>query len=134
MHVLRNSIFILLTAALLIACSPSNSPEKVAETYINAVLANDLESLMATLDIPASSHDEQDALVRGKLSIMLAENSTRAISFGGVKDVTYSEPEYNDEKTHATLVATIRYKQDDAPTKRENISLAKTADGWKVSL
>lgn len=134
MQILRNGIFMLLTAALLIACSSSNSPQKVAETYINAVLANDIDGLMATLDIPASTHDEQDALVRGKLSMMLAESSTRAISFGGVKDVSYSEPEYNDDKTYATLIATIRYKQADAPVKRENISLAKTADGWKVSL
>ncbi|WP_178087325.1 DUF4878 domain-containing protein [Pseudomonas sp. C27(2019)] len=134
MQILRNGIFMLLTAALLIACSPSNSPEKVAQTYINAVLANDIEGLMATLDIPADTPDEQDTLVRGKLSIMLAETSTRAISFGGVKDVTYSELEYNDAKTRATLVATIRYKQDNAPVKRENITLAKTADGWKVSL
>ena len=89
---------------------------------------------MATLDIPASKHDEQDALIRGKLSMMLADASARAIRVGRVKDVSYSEPEYNDEKTHATMIATIRYKQADAATKRENISLAKTADGWKVSL
>lgn len=134
MQMLRNGIFMLLTAALLIACSPSNSPEKVAQTYINAVLTNDIESIMATLDLPTDAPAEQDALVRGKLSIMLAETSTRAISFGGVKDVTYSKPEYNHDKTHATLIATIRYKQDDAPVKHENIALAKTVSGWKISL
>ncbi len=134
MQMLRNGLFILLTAAFLIACSSSNSPEKVAQTYINAVLANDIDALMATLDIPASQHDEQDTLIRGKLSMMLADASARAIRSGGVKDVSYSEPEYNDEKTHATMIATIRYKQADAAVKRENISLSKTADGWKVSL
>lgn len=134
MRRLRNGIFMLLTAALLIACSSSNSPEAVAQTYIKAVLANDIDGLMATLDIPANTPGEQNTLVRGKLSMMLAETSTRAISYGGVKDVTYSKPEYNDEKTHATLVATINYKQADAPAKREHIALAKTADGWKVSL
>ena len=51
-----------------------------------------------------------------------------------MKDVSYSKTEYNDEKTRASLVATIHYKKEDAPVKQENIVLAKTEDGWKVSL
>ncbi len=134
MQILRNGIFMLLTAALLIACSASNSPEKVAQNYVDAVLANDIDGVMKTLEIPTDAGQEQQALIRGKLSMMLADNSTRAIRFGGVKNVSYSKTEYNNDKTRANLVATIHYKKDNSPSKQENISLAKTEDGWKVSL
>lgn len=134
MQTLRNGLFMLLTAAFLIACSAGNSPEKVAQKYVDAVLANDIDGVMNTLEIPADAGKEQQAMIRGKLSMMLAENSSRAIRFGGVKDVSYSKPEYNQDETRASLVATIRYKEDSAPTKRENITLSKTEKGWKVSL
>lgn len=134
MKTLRNGLFMLLTAALLIACSASNSPEKVAQNYVDAVLANDIDGVMKTLEIPTDASKEQHALIRGKLSMMLADNSSRAIRFGGVKDVSYSKAEYNGDKTRASLVATIHYKKEDAPVKQENIALAKTEDGWKVSL
>lgn len=134
MQILRNGLFMLLTAALLIACSASSSPEKVAQNYINAVLSNDIDGVMDTLYIPADAVEGQDSLVRGKLTMLLAETSTRAISLGGVKDISYSKPEYNDDKTRANLVATIRYKKASASEKRENISMVKTDDGWKVSL
>lgn len=110
MQVLRNSIMLLATL-LLIACSASNTPEKVAEKYINAVLANDIDGVMATLYIPADAVEGQESLMRGKLTILLTETSTRAISFGGVKDVSYSSAQYNTDKTRATVVATIRYKK-----------------------
>ena len=134
MQILRNGLFMLLTAALLIACSANNSAEKVAQNYIDAVLANDIDGVMDTLYIPADAVEGQDALMRGKLTMLLAETSTRAISLGGVKDISYSKAEYNDAKTRANLVATIRYKKDSSSAKRENISLIKTDDGWKVSL
>lgn len=134
MQILRNSLFMLLTAALLIACSANSSPEKVAQNYITAVLANDIDGVMDTLYIPADAVEGQDSLVRGKLTMLLAETSTRAISLGGVKDISYSKPEYNDDKTRAHIIATIRYKKDSASEKRENISMVKTDDGWKVSL
>lgn len=134
MQILRNGLFMLLTAALLIACSASNTPEKVAQKYINAVLANDIDGVMETLYIPADAVEGQDALMRGKLTMLLAETSTRAISLGGVKDISYSKPEYNKDETRAHIIATISYKKDSASQKRENISLVKTDDGWKVSL
>ena len=134
MQILRNGLFMLLTAALLIACSSSNSPEKVAKEYINAVLANDIDGLMNTLYIPADAHKDQETLMRGKLTMMLAEASTRVISQGGVKEVTYSKPEYNAEKTRATMAATIHYKKDNAPKKEETIVFVDTKDVWKVSL
>ncbi|HZJ91453.1 MAG TPA: DUF4878 domain-containing protein [Thiopseudomonas sp.] len=134
MQILRNGIFMLLTAALLIACSASNSPEKVAQNYVDAVLANDIDGVMETLEIPTDAGQEQQALIRGKLSMMLADNSARVIRFGGVKDISYSKTEYNNDETRANVVATIHYKKEDAPFKKENISLVKTEDGWKVSL
>ncbi|NLY12287.1 MAG: DUF4878 domain-containing protein [Gammaproteobacteria bacterium] len=133
MQVLRNSIMLLATL-LLIACSASNTPEKVAEKYINAVLANDIDGVMATLYIPADAVEGQESLMRGKLTILLTETSTRAISFGGVKDVSYSSAQYNTDKTRATVVATIRYKKDSSADKNEKIKLIKTDDGWKISL
>ncbi len=134
MQILRNGFFMLLTAALLIACSSSNSPEKVAQDYINAVLSNDIDSLMATLYIPADAPEEQEALMRGKLTMLLAETSSRVIRQGGVKEVTYSAPEYNADKTRATIAATIHYKKANAEDKEETISLVKANDQWKVSL
>lgn len=134
MQILRNGLFMLLTAALLIACSSSNSPEKVAQNYINAVLSNDIDGLMNTLYIPADAPEEQETLMRGKLTMLLAETSTRVISQGGVKEVTYSKPEYNADKTRATMAATIHYKKDNAPKKEETIVLVKADGDWKVSL
>jgi len=134
MQTLRNGFFLLLTAAFLIACSASSTPEKVAQTYIDAVLANDIDGVMNTLYIPADAVEGQDALVRGKLTMLLAETSTRAISLGGVKNVSYSKTEYNEDKSRASLVATIHYKKDSAAEKREHIELVNTADGWKISL
>lgn len=134
MQTLRNGLFLLFTALLLIACSANSTPEKAAKSYIDAVLANDVEGVMNTLYIPADAADGHDELVRGKLTMLLAETSTRAISMGGVKDISYSAAEYNDDKTRAQLVATIHYKKEDAPVKREHIALVKTDSGWKVSL
>lgn len=134
MQTLRNGLFLLFTALLLIACSANSTPEKAAKSYIDAVLANDVEGVMNTLYIPADAADGHDELVRGKLTMLLAETSTRAISMGGVKDISYSAAEYNNDKTRAQLVATIHYKKEDAPVKREHIALVKTDSGWKVSL
>lgn len=134
MQTLRNGFFMLLTAAFLMACSASNTPEKVAQNYITAVLANDIDGVMNTLYIPADAVEGQESLMRGKLTMLLAETSTRAISMGGVKDISYSKTEYNEAKTRANLVATIRYKKDSGSEQRENISLVKTESGWKVSL
>mgnify|MGYP001348811139 FL=1 len=53
---------------------------------------------------------------------------------GGVKDVSYSKTEYNEDKTRANIGVTIHYKREDAPVKTENIALRKTDKGWKVSL
>lgn len=134
MQTLRNGLFALLTAAFLIACSANSTPEKAAKNYIDAVLANDIEGVMNTLYIPADAAEGHEDLVRGKLTMLLAETSTRAISMGGVKDISYSKAEYNADKTRANLVATIHYKKEDAPVKRENIALVKTDNGWKISL
>lgn len=134
MQTLRNGLFLLLTAVFLIACSANNTPEKAAKNYIDAVLANDIDGLMDTLYIPADADEGQENIMRGKLTILLTETSTRAISMGGVKDISYSPAKYNQDKTRANLVATIHYKKEDAPVKREDISLIKTDKGWKVSL
>lgn len=134
MQTLRNGLFLLLTAAFLIACSANSTPEKAAKNYIDAVLANDIDGLMNTLYIPADADEGQETIMRGKLTMLLAETSTRTISMGGVKDISYSPAEYNQDKTRANIVATIHYKKEDASVKRENISLIKTDKGWKVSL
>lgn len=134
MQTLRNGLFLLLTAVFLIACSANSTPEKAAKNYIDAVLANDIDGVMNTLHIPADADEGQEALMRGKLTMLLTETSTRAISMGGVKDISYSPAEYNQDKTRANIVATIYYKKEDASVKRENISLIKTDKGWKVSL
>lgn len=134
MQTLRNGLFLLLTALFLAACSTNNTPDKAAKNYIDAVLANDVEGVMSTLYIPADAADGHEDLVRGKLTMLLAESSTRAISMGGVKDISYSAAEYNDDKTRAQLIATIHYKKEDASVRREYISLVKTDSGWKVSL
>lgn len=134
MQTLRNGLFLLLTAVFLIACSANSTPEKAAKNYIDAVLANDIEGVMNTLYIPADAAEDHEDLVRGKLTMLLAETSTRAISMGGVKDVSYSKAEYNAERTRANLVATIHYKKENASVKRESISLVKTDSGWRVSL
>ena len=65
---------------------------------------------------------------------VLVSASSRTISMGGVKDVSYSKTEYNDDQTRANLVVTIHYKKENASVRRENVSLIKTDKGWKVSL
>lgn len=134
MQTLRNGLFLLLTATFLLACSANSTPEKAAKNYIDAVLANDIDGLISTLYIPADADEGQETLVRGKLTMLLAETSTRTISMGGVKDVSYSKTEYNDDQTRANLVVTIHYKKENASVRRENVSLIKTDKGWKVSL
>ena len=133
MQTLRNGLLMLFTAALLVACSLS-TPEKVAQDYINAVLANDIDGIVSTLAIPANAQSGHDTVVRGKLSVLLAQASSQAIRYGGVKEVLYSKAVFNTEKTRATIVATIHYKKDNAPTREERILLLKIEDVWKVSL
>ena len=55
MQTLRNSLFLLLTAAFLIACSPNITPEKAAQNYIDTILANDIDGFLMGL-MPKNPH------------------------------------------------------------------------------
>ena len=133
MHTLRNGFLVLLTAVLLFACTASG-PEKVADNYMHAVLNDDIDAVMETLYFSAEVPNKQEDMVRGKLAMAIQESSAQAQSLGGVKKITYSDTEYNQDKSRAKLVATVTYKNKDAPNTIERLNLIKTNNGWKISL
>ena len=133
MNTLRNGFLVLLTAMWLIACT-ADSPQKVADSYMKAVLNNDIDAVMATLYFDGGVPKKQQEMVRGKLAMVVEESSAKAQSLGGVKKISYSDTEYNQDKSRAKLVATVLYKNKDAAKTIERLNLIKTAKGWKISL
>ncbi|ART80794.1 nuclear transport factor 2 family protein [Oceanisphaera avium] len=134
MHKVRQGLLILLAALFVMACSGNVSPEKVADQYMHAILNDDIDSLMKTLHLGEDVPEKQTEMVHGKLAMVVEESSARAKALGGVKKITYSETEYNQDKSRAKLVATVIYKNADAPNTIERINLIDTEQGWKVSL
>ena len=134
MQTLRNGLFVIFMALGIIACSGSATPEKVADQYMNAILNNDMESLMETIHLGEEVPEKQTEMVRGKLAMVVEESSAKATALGGVKKITYSEIEYNQDQSRAKLVATVQYKKADAPETIERINLIHSEQGWKVSL
>lgn len=134
MLALRNGFLVLFTAIFLLACSGSSGPEKVADDYMNSILNNDIDGLMKTIHFADDVPEKQEDMVRGKLNMVVEESSAKAKSLGGVKKITYSEIEYNQDKSRAKLVATVQYKNKGARETIERINLIKSDQGWKVSL
>lgn len=134
MQALRNGLLVIFTAIFLMACAGSSGPEKVANNYMQAIFNNDIDALMKTINLDADVPQKQADMVRGKLAMVVNDSSAKAKSLGGVKKITYSDTEYNQDKSRAKLVATVIYKNKDAAETIERINLIKTANGWKVSL
>lgn len=133
MQKLRNGFLVLFTAIFLLACSGSSGPEKVADSYMNAVLHNDIDGLMKTIHIE-NDMVEMESMMRGKLAMVIAAASAEAQANGGVKKISYAKTEYNEDKTAARVTATVQFKNKDTDDMVDEIDLVKTDDGWKVSL
>ena len=132
MRLLKNGLFVLFSALLLVACSSGNSPEKVAESFIQAAATGNVDKAIELINLPEADKNEQLA-IKGKVSMMLAQAAT---SFeqkgGGLKSVKAVNTEYNADKTAARVAVEVTLKNKETTT--ESIKTIKTKKGWKINL
>lgn len=128
------SVLVLAASVLLLACSSSDSPEAVAQSFIEASFSNDADTMFKLVDVPADADDGAEEMVRGKMKMAVAKRAELAEKLGGVAEVKAGEATYNDDKTQATTQVTVTFKKADVPAKTESVRLNKVDDQWKVRL
>ena len=132
MRLLKNGLFVLFSALLLVACSSGNSPEKVAESFIQAAATGNVDKAIELIDLPEADKNEQLA-IKGKVSMMLAEMATGFEKKGdGFKSAKSVDTKYNPDKTVAMVAIEVTFKNKETMT--EDVKTIKTKQGWKISL
>lgn len=131
MQLVRNWILIALSTLFLIACSATGSPDKVAEAFIKAAAKGDVEKVMQLIDIPNANQNELQ-MIKGKVTMIVAEGSAKFEAQGGLKSVKTLSTEYSENKT--TAVVRVEVTMNNKQVDTDNVRTIKTDDGWKVKL
>lgn len=120
----------LIIVGLLVACSGSG-PEKMAVKHVEALVAGDIERMMATLHLSEKELKELNT-VKGKMSMLVGAASDEIKAAGGAKSIKVVTTEYSDDKKNAYVEIKIELGNGDSKTERVN--LVQVKDGWKVSI
>lgn len=120
----------LIIVGLLVACSGSG-PEKMAVKHVEALVAGDIDRMMATLHLSEKELKELNT-VKGKMSMLVGAASDEIKAAGGAKSIKVVTTEYSDDKKSAYVEIKIELGNGDSKTERVN--LVQVKDGWKVSI
>lgn len=120
----------LIIVGLLVACSGSG-PEKMAVKHVEALVAGDIDRMMATLHLSEKELKELNT-VKGKMSMLVGAASDEIKAAGGAKSIKVVTTEYSDDKKNAYVEIKIELGNGDSKTERVN--LVQVKDGWKVSI
>lgn len=131
MTMLKRWLLILGAALLLAACSSEESPEAIAKTFFTVIYSKDVDGLFKVILIPGGVGEDTQAWVREKMAIAMQGYYEEVMAKGGIADIDIVEVTYNEDQTRAEATADISFKDGSHPSS-ETVSLARTADGWKI--
>lgn len=132
---LKRWIYALATTLLLTGCGgPDNTPEGIAEAFLQAAYDNDVDTLFEYIDVPEGTGDEEVALVRGKLSAQLARTEKYTESQGGLDRIEVQAPTLSDNDSQARIEAIVHFNNSDAKPKTERLRLNKVDGDWKIKI
>lgn len=110
----------------------SNSPEKVAIDYLEAVIEGDIDDIYEEVYLIESDRAREKE-VKAILTL-LSENARRkSAKFGEFKSANVDEVKFDDEKkSRATVAVTLNFADK---TVKEKLTLLKDKDDeWKVKV
>lgn len=129
-------ISMLIIAVVAVACGgDKNSPEGVTKQFVEMFASGDISNMANIIDLTPNPNDTEDAMAKAmvseKMGMLATEGKKHYDEQGGLKDIQIEDVKYNADKTEATVLFIIQYKNN---TSEEiaDISTIKTKDGWRV--
>lgn len=127
---------LMISTLFISACSqPTDTPQTIAKYFITNTYSGDGAALTDAFHLTGdlnTSHAKQ--LLITEMSMAAQEAKKVADKNGGVSSINIKDVQYsNNEKTHAIVDFTVKFKKDGA----EDIGAVKTIKtdkGWKISL
>lgn len=119
------SPFILVLAALLIACSAPDQPAQTVDAFVHAVAENDLDKaldLFALEGIPPE-------FARPKFQMIMTDARRPLVRAGGLKSITSKTTRQDDNSAQVTSKVTYGNGNSDETT----FDLVKEEGRWKLS-
>ena len=123
-------ISMLLVTIAMTACFGS-SPERSAEKFFAAAYKGDVETVISLVDM--NEEHGMEEMMTGKLKMMVKDAQTEANKLGGVKKIVVESTKYSDDKQRASVNVLIIFRKDNFE-KRDDVSLVKKQDTWKVRI
>lgn len=100
------------------------SPEDTAKEYMDAIIADDTERVLATLNLS----DNEKIVAKGKFAVIMATAKSNAESHGGFDGYSINDVKIVDNQ--ATMKIKTSYK--DGTVEVSDITLVKVEDKWLV--
>ena len=126
------SFFSMLLVTIAMTACFGSSPERTAEKFLAAAYKGDLETVTSLVDMN-EEHVGMEEMMTGKLKMMVEQSRNKANELGGVKKVVAESARYSEDKKRAEVKVLVIFRKDDFE-KREEVSLVKKQDTWKVSI
>lgn len=135
MKTMMHIVWMAFVGLTLAACSGQSSPEKVAESFVDALYHDKVDQAMSLIYVPEDQMGTgAEDIVRGKLKGSIERQAQQTASFGGVASIKADEVTLGDDATEAVVNVTVTFKNADAKVKKERVKTIKTKEGWQVSL
>ncbi|MBP6563777.1 MAG: DUF4878 domain-containing protein [Neisseriaceae bacterium] len=135
MKTMMHLVWVTLLGLTLVSCGGQPTPEKVAESFVDALYHDKIEQAMGLIYWPEDKADAgAEDMVRGKLKGSMARQAQQTASFGGVASIKAAEVALADGATTAMVYVTVTFNHADAKVKSERVKTIKTDKGWQVDL
>ena len=126
-----SSFFSMLLVTLAMTACFGSSPERTAEKFLAAAYKGDVETVISLVDM--NEEHGMEEMMAGKLKMMVKDAQTEANKLGGVKKIVVESTKYSDDKQRASVNVLIIFRKDNFE-KRDDVSLIKKQDTWKVRI
>lgn len=117
----------LIMAVTVVACGGGSTPEETAKNYIEAVVASDLEAVVATVNIPDESKRED---IKGKLGMLIASFQDKIQKNEGFDKYEIKDVVIKDNEATLTVISTFK----NGETNSDDLRLIKVDGKWLINL
>lgn len=124
----RFKLFMLavVAAVAMVSCS-SNSPETVAEKYLESIYTQDVDGVMECIDVTGENRESVRAIVADKGVSMIKDQSAK---FGEYKGITVTNCIVEEDESKAQIDCEVNFSAVDPQP--ATIILVNTESGWKI--
>ena len=126
-----SSFFSMLLVTLAMTACFGSSPERTAEKFLAAAYKGDVETVISLVDM--NEEHGMEEMMAGKMKMMVEQSRNKANELGGVKKIVVESTKYSEDKQRAEVKVLVVFRKDNFE-KREELSLVKKQDTWKVSI